>query len=136
MENEILNILLVDDDADDRLFFKEAMDEINMGTMVTVVNDGFQLLEYFNQSNQELPDIIFLDINMPVKSGLECLRELRSDLRFRDVQIVIYSTSGADNDIEQAYSYGANCYLKKPGNFTELKTSLANILVDIFHTVN
>jgi CheY-like chemotaxis protein len=136
MENEILNILLADDDADDRLFFKEAMDEINIGTMVSVVNDGSKLIEYLNQSNEYLPDIIFLDINMPVKNGLECLRELREDLRFKDIHIVIYSTSGADKDIEEAYNCGANMYLKKPGDFAQLKASLANVLTDTFHAIN
>jgi DNA-binding NarL/FixJ family response regulator len=73
---------------------------------------------------------------MPVKNGLECLRELREDRRFKDIQIVIYSTSGADKDIEEAYSCGANVYLKKAGDFTELKASLANVLMDTFHTIN
>lgn len=136
MENEMLNILLADDDADDRQFFKEAMDEIDRNTMVSVVNDGAQLIEYLHQSNHYLPDIIFLDINMPLKNGLECLRELRGDRRYKDIRIVIYSTSGADKDIEEAYNSGANVYLKKPGDFTELKTSLANVLMDTFHTIN
>lgn len=132
----MLNILLADDDADDRLFFKEAMDEINIDTMVSVVNDGAQLIEYLNHSSHYLPDIIFLDINMPLKNGLECLRELRQDGRYKDIQIVIFSTSGADTDIEAAYRFGANGYLKKPGDFTQLKTSLTNVLMDTFHAIS
>lgn len=136
MDNEQLNVLLADDDADDRLFFKEAMEEINIDTMVSVVNDGTQLIDYLNQPENYLPDILFLDINMPGKNGLECLRELRDDIRFDGILIVIYSTSGADRDIQEAYRCGANIYMKKPGDFVELKASLANVLMDTLHTTN
>lgn len=135
MENEILKILLVDDDADDRLFFKEAMEEINIDTMVSIVNDGDQMMDYLNQC-EHLPDIIFLDINMPVKNGLECLRELRADMRFKYILIIMYSTSGAEKDIEESYRWGANIYLKKPVDFAQLKVSLANILMDTLQTIN
>lgn len=136
MENELLNILLADDDADDRLFFKEAMEEINIDTMVSVVNDGQELFEYLNEPLNHLPDLLFLDINMPGKSGLECLRELRQDSRFNDMLIIMYSTSGADKDVEEAYRYGANIYLKKPGDFAQLKARLANVLMDTLQTIN
>lgn len=136
MENEQLNILLADDDADDRLFFKEAMEEIHIETMVSIVNDGIELLDYLNHSNNYLPDIIFLDINMPGKNGLECLRELREDGRYNQIMIVIYSTSGAESDMKEAYQCGANVYLKKAGDFAELKASLAHVLKDTLHTIN
>lgn len=130
MGNEQLNILLADDDADDRLFFKEAMEEIQIETMVSVVNDGNELIDYLNHSNNYLPDIIFLDINMPGKNGLECLKELREERKFNKILIVIYSTSGAESDIQEAYRCGANIYLKKAGDFAELKASLAHVLMD------
>lgn len=136
MENDILNILLADDDADDRLFFKEAMEEINIDTMVSVVNDGDQLFEYLHQSIDHLPDIIFLDINMPGKDGLECLKELRNNSWYKDILIVMYSTSGAESDIEKAYRFGANIYLKKPGDFVQLKKSLADVLMDTLQAIN
>lgn len=136
MENEQLNVLLADDDADDRLFFKEAMEEINIDTMVSIVNDGNELIDYLNRPDNYLPDILFLDINMPGKNGLECLRELRDDTRFSEILIVIYSTSNADRDIQEAFRYGANVYLKKPGDFAELKASLANVLMDTIHPIN
>jgi CheY-like chemotaxis protein len=134
MENELLNILLADDDEDDRLFFKEAINEIDIDTMVSVVNDGFQLMDYLNQSDIHLPDIIFLDINMPGKSGLECLKELRNNMRYKDILIIMYSTSGAERDIEEAYRHGANIYLKKPIDFAQLKASLSTIIMDTVHT--
>lgn len=107
-----------------------------METMVSVVNDGNELIDYLNHSDNYLPDIIFLDINMPGKNGLECLKELRQEGRFNEIMIVIYSTSGAESDIREAYRYGANNYLKKPGDFAELKASLAHVLMDTLHTIN
>lgn len=136
MENDTINILLVDDDADDRLFFREAMEEINFDTRVSIVNDGDQMMDYLNQTENHLPDMIFLDINMPVKNGLECLRELRANNKFKDLLIIMYSTSGAEKDIEEAYRCGANIYLKKPGDFIQLKASLANVLMDTLQTIN
>lgn len=135
MESEILHVLLADDDADDRLFFKEAMEEINTETRVSFVNDGSQLSYYLNQSDIRLPDILFIDINMPVKNGMECLKEIRTNDRFKDVFIVIYSTSGSDKDMKEAYENGANIYLKKASNFTELKSSLSVVLNSLMYPV-
>jgi len=134
MGNEYLNILLADDDADDRLFFKEAMEEINLQTIISFVNDGNQLMHYLDQNEISLPDLIFLDINMPGKNGLECLRELRNMDKFNEIVVVIYSTSGAENDIQTALKYGANQYLKKPDNFNILKECLANVIKGFVYT--
>jgi CheY-like chemotaxis protein len=128
MENDALFILLADDDADDRLFFKEAMEEINPDTLVSFVNDGSQLMYFLNQPGIRLPDILFLDLNMPVKSGMDCLKEIRDNTRFKDLVIVIYSTSGSENDMQEAFAYGANIYIKKPNNFADLKASLAKVI--------
>ena len=135
MENDVLNILLADDDADDRLFFKEAMEELNVEAMVSFVNDGSQLMYFLNQPGVNLPNIIFLDINMPVKNGMDCLKEIRNNPRFKDLMIVIYSTSGSDNDVRDAFMNGADAYLKKPNNFTELKSNLAKVLNSSIHSI-
>lgn len=128
MENDVLNILLADDDADDRLFFKEAMEEINPDTLVSFVNDGSQLMYFLNQPGIQLPHIIFLDLNMPIKNGMDCLKEIRKNDRFKEVIIVIYSTSGSEQDVQEAFGLGANIYIKKPNNFADLKASLAKVI--------
>lgn len=79
MSNKPLNILLADDDEDDRLFFKEALENIKIKTVVTTVNDGIELMEYLNKSDIKYPDIVFLDLNMPRKNGIQCLEEIRKD---------------------------------------------------------
>jgi CheY-like chemotaxis protein len=128
MENDVLNILLADDDADDRLFFKEAMEEINPDTLVSFVNDGSQLMYFLNQPGIQLPDIIFLDLNMPIKNGMDCLMEIRANDRFKEVIIAMYSTSGSEQDVQEAFVLGANIYIKKPNNFADLKASLAKVI--------
>ena len=128
MENDALHVLLADDDEDDRNFFKEALQEIKVKTVVTLVNDGLQLMNYLTQPLNKLPNVIFLDLNMPVKSGLECLREIRRDKRLRDLAVAIYSTSSSDENIEEAFVQGANIYIKKPSDFSMLKNVLEQVI--------
>lgn len=128
MEKEALHILLADDDEDDRLFFKEALQELRVRTRVTMVNDGLQLMNYLNQSESRLPDVVFLDLNMPVKSGMECLIEIRKNNTLKDLAIAIYSTSSSEEYIEEAFVKGANIYIRKPDNFPELKLVLEQVI--------
>ena len=119
MIEESLNILLADDDDDDRLFFKDAIEEIKVKTSVTMVNDGVELMEYLNKSEINLPNLLFLDLNMPRKGGMECLTEIRKNSKLKDLSIAIYSTSALENDIEETFIKGANTYIKKPNDFEE-----------------
>lgn len=128
MDNDALYILLADDDEDDRMFFKEAMQEIKVKTNIAFVNDGAQLMDYLNHPGNTLPNVVFLDLNMPVKSGLECLVEIRRNNRLKDLSIVIYSTSSSEEDIEEAFVNGANIYIKKPNDFSLLKSSLSKVI--------
>ena len=75
-----------------------------------------------------LPHILFLDINMPCKSGLECLREIREHAKFKDLVVAIYSTSNTPDDIEETFTNGANIYIKKPADFEKLKKTIHHIL--------
>lgn len=135
MENDALYVLLADDDTDDRLFFKDAMEEINNEINVSFVNDGTKLIYFLNQPGIRLPNIIFIDINMPIKSGMECLKEIRANKRFKDLVLIIYSTSGSAHDIREAFAQGANMYIKKPNNFPDLKASLTKVINRSVHTI-
>lgn len=128
MKNDALYILLADDDEDDRIFFKEALQEVRIKTNVTMVNDGLQLMNYLNYPFNPLPNIVFLDLNMPVKSGFDCLMEIRRNNRFQDLAIAIYSTSSSDENIEEAFVQGANIYIKKPNDFSLLKNTLEHVI--------
>ena len=128
MDTDALYVLLAEDDEDDRLFFKEALQEIKVKTVVDFVNDGSQLMNFLNQPGIRLPNVVFLDLNMPVKSGMECLIEIRKNARLKDLAIAIYSTSSSEEDIENAFINGANVYIKKPNDFSMLKSSLAKVI--------
>ncbi len=128
MQNEPIHVLLADDDEDDRLFFKEAFEEIKIQTIVNTVIDGVELIKYLLMPNVILPHVLFLDLNMPRKSGLECLREIKSDNRLKDIAVAIYSTSASDEDIEETFVKGANVYIKKPSDFSTLKKILIEVI--------
>lgn len=128
MDNDALYIVLAEDDEDDRLFFKEALQEIKVKTNLAFVNDGSQLMNFLNEAGARLPQVVFLDLNMPVKSGMECLVEIRRNYRLKDLAIVIYSTSASEEDVEEAFVNGANIYIKKPNDFSLLKSSLAKVI--------
>jgi CheY-like chemotaxis protein len=128
MENAPLLILLADDDESDRLLFKEAFAELKIKSVVHTVNNGMQLMDYLTKKDAALPQLIFLDLNMPLKNGLACLKEIRSSEKFAAIPIAIYSTSASRNDIEETFLNGANVYIKKPSDFGILKQLLAKVL--------
>jgi CheY-like chemotaxis protein len=128
MEKDALHILLADDDEDDREFFREALTEIKVKTRVTMLNDGMQLMNYLNQPGNQLPNLVFLDLNMPLKNGMDCLIEIRKNTKLKDLAIAIYSTSSSDEYIEEAFVRGANIYIKKPDDFSVLKVILEQVI--------
>lgn len=127
MHNNTIHILLADDDEDDRNFFKDAFQEIKITTSVNLVNNGEELMDYLNQPDVVLPHILFLDLNMPRKNGIECLSEIKQLEHLKDIAIAIYSTSASENDIEETFVKGANVYIKKPNNFEDLIKTLNTI---------
>ena len=123
-----LHILLADDDEDDRLIFRDAIDEVKVKTKMTMVNDGIQLMDYLLQEGIELPHIVFLDLNMPRKGGIECLKEIRNNENLRGLSVAIYSTSASEEDIEETFVRGANIYIKKPNDFPTLVKILSEVI--------
>ncbi|MBC7381565.1 MAG: response regulator [Bacteroidia bacterium] len=132
MKNTIIHILLADDDETDRVLFKDAFEELKVKTIVRTVNNGIQLMDYLNKKGTLLPNILFLDLNMPRKNGLECLKEIRSNDNLKDISVAIYSTSSSENDIEETFNNGANIYIKKPADFTMLKLVLEKAVMAAF----
>ena len=124
MESETFYILLADDDEGDRLIFTEAFKELEMNLSIQTVNNGMELMAYLANAEENLPQLIFLDLNMPRKNGIECLKEIRSNKDFKNISIAIYSTSNAETDIEETFLNGANIYINKPDDFNTLKKTL------------
>jgi CheY-like chemotaxis protein len=128
MQQDAILITLADDDEDDRLFFTDAFEELKINTVVTTVKNGRELINLLNQPDAVLPNIVFLDINMPILNGIECLKEIKLNDRFKDIVIAIYSTSSSDQDVEDTFVLGANIYIKKPSSFNILKKVLSDIV--------
>ena len=92
-QNTPLNILLADDDIDDCVFFKAAVDEFSLSTHLTSVHDGEQLMQLLTNESNELPHILFLDLNMPRKNGFECLSEIKLSKKLKQLPVIMFSTS-------------------------------------------
>ncbi len=123
-----MNIILADDDEDDRLFFKEAFEEIKIKTNIKIVNDGVELMDHLNREGNQIPHILFLDLNMPRKTGIDCLLEIKQLPHLQNMAIAIYSTSSSEKDIEETFIQGANVYIKKPSDFNTLKKILEDVI--------
>ena len=127
MHREKLHVVLADDDKDDRLFFKNAFEQLRIKHELLMFEDGYELMEHLATA-EEPPHVVFLDLNMPGKHGLECLLEIRANPQFRDLTVAIYSTSSSPEDIEGTFVAGANIYIKKPDDFLSLKKIMADVL--------
>jgi DNA-binding response OmpR family regulator len=128
MAFQTLNIALADDDEDDRLLFKDAIEEIKIKTKLSLFTNGKELMDYLVLPNIILPEVIFLDLNMPIKNGMQCLKEIRDHAKLSDLSVAIYSTSSSERDIEETFVNGANVYINKPNSFGELRTVIEKVL--------
>jgi CheY-like chemotaxis protein len=123
--SKIKFILLADDDDDDTMLFVEATEKLSPKIKVSLANDGQKLLGLLDSASP--PDIIFLDLNMPRKSGLECLKAIRSDARYDKIPVIMYSTSQSKRDIDESYNAGANYYVVKPYEFEDIISILQKL---------
>jgi CheY-like chemotaxis protein len=121
----IQNILLADDDEDHALIFGKVLKKEYPSINVSYVSDGDQLISFLHQNPV---DLLFLDLNMPCKSGYECLKEIRRDLTLKELPIIVYSSSAHLSDIQRSFIHRADFYVVKPFNSEHLKTALQTIL--------
>jgi CheY-like chemotaxis protein len=126
MDVDSIHILLADDDADDCLFFKEALDELPVSASLAMVNDGAQLMEYLESS--PLPDLLFLDLNMPKKTGFECLTEINQKKNLKEIKVIIFSTHIDPETLKLFHARGAHYFIRKPTEFAQLKKVISNAL--------
>jgi CheY-like chemotaxis protein len=129
-------ILLAEDDPDDRDLFLEAVAIVDPAIYVVTVDNGEKLIEQLNEREPSL-DCIFLDLNMPRKSGKECIKEIRKNEKTQRIPVIVYSTSMNARDVDDTFEFGASCFIRKPGTFRELtdvlNTHLTYLLVRSDH---
>lgn len=125
--NKPITILLADDDPDDRQLTKEAFEENHLANDLRFVEDGQELMDYLHQRGKyatpgtaPAPGLILLDLNMPRKDGREALREIKADPRFRNIRVIVMTTSKAEEDVVRSYDLSAASYITKPVTFDRL----------------
>ncbi len=127
------NIYLADDDEDDRSFFEDALNEVCKGSSLTIAKDGYELMDILKKPPVPLPDVIFLDLNMPAKNGFQCLKEIKMNELLKKLPVIIFSTTDQEETINKVYNDGANFYICKPNDFNQLKKVIKKALsIDFF----
>lgn len=123
---------LVDDDADDTLLFDEIISEVAPTFQFTSAVDGQEALDNL-RNGTPLPDLIFLDLNMPRMGGKECLLQLKTDEQLQHIPVIMFTTSSQSKDIEETMMNGAICFITKPTNFNELKHIISSVAESLPH---
>jgi CheY-like chemotaxis protein len=121
------HILLIDDDADDQLIFIDALGEIAVGIECAIAKNGLEAIEYLKTAIRT-PSLIFLDLNMPLMNGFQCLEKIKKDERFKHLPVVVYTTSDDPIDKKRSKESGAEMFFSKTPNFKLLKDTLLEIL--------
>lgn len=111
MINHPSTVVIADDDEDDIVLLEGAIRSLYPEVKITTVKNGLKLLLLLNKLT---PDVVFLDINMPVKTGIECLKEMKANEKLSTNRVVVYSTSNNPLEIDESYRLGANYYFVKP----------------------
>jgi CheY-like chemotaxis protein len=134
-------ILIAEDDPDDQLLTREALDENKLTNEIRFVNDGQELIDYLYRrgsfaepSIAPRPDLILLDLNMPRMDGREALQIIKSDADLRRIPIVVMTTSKAEEDILRTYDLGVNSFIVKPVTFDSL-VNLVRVLADYWFSI-
>lgn len=128
-----INILIADDDSDDRLLTKEAFEENRLKNPLYFVEDGEQLMDFlnhkngYNTQNAPRPGLILLDLNMPKLDGREALARIKSDPKLKSIPVIILTTSKTEEDIVKSYNLGVNSFITKPVSFNNLVEVTARI---------
>ncbi|MBI1176339.1 response regulator [bacterium] len=130
-ESKTLEILLVEDSPSDALLTKEALGSSSAVKTIHHVENGDEAMEFLHGQGAYVdaprPDLVLLDLNLPRKSGLEVLQEIKADKRLKTIPVVILTTSRDEADVLGSYGQHANCYVSKPVAFESLVQVVGNI---------
>lgn len=121
-------VILVEDDAEDIEFFMECLEDLPYEAEVTTYRNGQEFVDGMIANRTNLPDLVFLDLNMPVKNGVQALKELRALPDFKNIPVVaIYSTSISEKDHAETFLHGADAFISKPNDYKDLKRLIRQI---------
>lgn len=128
MKKNPLLLFVVDDDLDDLMLFEDAINEIDPSVEIATAVNGVDALQKLGGELSRSPDFIFIDLNMPLMNGIQCLQEIKKIPELAQIPVIIYSTSSYEKDIIQTMNYGAFHYIVKPFSFQELCDKLRRVL--------
>lgn len=123
-------ILYADDDPDDCEFFCDAVKHIDASIICMIATNGTQAMDILH-GDLQLPDYIFLDINMPVMDGKKCLAEIKSHHEFKQIPVVMFSTTSSPAEIKEYKQLGAADFIVKPNEFIKLRDTLTLVLTTL-----
>ena len=121
-----MTVFYADDDPEDCELFKEALEHIDVDIKTVIAKDGREALAFLSHT-PDLPNYIFLDINMPMVDGKKCLIEIKKNMKLKNIPVIMYSTTSDTNEIREYYKLGAHDFLIKPNNFNTLCDCLESI---------
>ena len=130
-----LTILMAEDDPDDRFLITRAFHELDIDAVLCFVEDGEELMHYLFHNDKpadsdcsQPPALILLDLNMPKKDGREVLLEIRANPHFRELPVVVWTTSDHEEDMTFCHENGANSYVTKPHSYTDLVETVRTVI--------
>jgi CheY-like chemotaxis protein len=142
-EGEALTILMADDDPDDRLLARRALEKHGLAEALRTVADGEELMDYLHRRGpyadpalSPRPSLVLLDLNMPRKDGREALAEMKGDPSLRQIPVVVLTTSRSEEEIFRSYDLGANSYVTKPVTFDGLVEVMGSLDIYWLRTVS
>ena len=139
--DNLFSILIAEDDEDDYTLITDAIKSSQNKCQVNWVKDGEELLNFLYSTSdlgvgeKKRPDIIILDLNMPKKDGREALEEIKSHLNFKNIPVIILTTSQAKIDIQKIYDLGANSFIQKPFKYADFSSMMESLFNYWIHTV-
>ncbi|AKK73243.1 transcriptional regulator [Chryseobacterium gallinarum] len=128
MNKEFLNVIVADDDENTLTFFKNIFKELKISTKVQCFNNGKDLMKYLHNADAFIPEIVFIKYDFPGKDSMECIEEIKSDLKFNNMVTAIYGDQISETEIEDIFVKGANICMRKPDTYEGFKKILAEVI--------
>lgn len=128
MNKEYLNVIAVDNDEGNKIFFKNIFKDLKIGVKSQCFPDGGDLMQYLTSEGAIIPEVVFIKYDIPGKNCMECLDEIKADPGLSNIIIVVYTDQISENEIEEILVNGANIFMRKPDSYEGLKKSLTEII--------
>ncbi|MCD9617984.1 response regulator [Chryseobacterium gleum] len=128
MNKEFLNVIVADSDENTLIFFKNILKELKISIKVQCFSNGKNLMEYLNNHDAVVPELVFINYMIPGKESMVCLEEIDSNSKFSNMVTAIFSEPIPENEIEDIFVKGANIFMKKPESFDKLKKVLTEVI--------